>query len=123
MSTRLQRRIEASLGYVSSPRSTAVGPVLLQILRDDLTEAGLSRLIEPAPPAEMTRKYVVSLYRAVRIVWLAELVFGHRDTARAWLGQPKCRLHGRAPLELARCAADAPVLERWLIAIDQGSGL
>ena len=35
------------------------------------------------------------LYRALRVAWLAELVFGERELAHRWLCQPKRRLHGR----------------------------
>ena len=69
----------------------------------------------------MSREYVVALYRGLRIVWLAELVFGDRDAARAWLDHPKVRLPGRAPLDTARTARQADLLERWLIMIDEGN--
>ena len=118
---RLNQRIRASLGYVSSPRSVAIGPALLDALRDSLTPERLARLLPQPGPVAMSREYVVALYRGLRIVWLAELVFGDRDAARAWLDHPKVRLQGRAPLDTARTAREADLLERWLIMIDEGN--
>ncbi len=48
---RLNQRIRASLGYVSSPRSVAIGPALLDALQDSLTPERLARLLpNPGPP-------------------------------------------------------------------------
>ncbi|KGD96778.1 hypothetical protein JL37_07990 [Achromobacter sp. RTa] len=118
---RLNQRIRTSLGYASSPRSVAIGPALLDALQDSLTPERLARLLPQPGPVAMSREYVVALYRGLRIVWLAELVFGDRDAARAWLDHPKVRLQGRAPLDTARTAREADLLERWLITIDEGN--
>jgi len=62
------------------------------------------------------------LYRAIRVAWLAELVFGGRDEARRWLCTPKRRLHGRVPLLLCQHGRYAAVIEEWLVDIDEGNG-
>lgn len=62
------------------------------------------------------------LYRALRVAWLAELVFGGRDEARRWLCTPKRRLHGRVPLLLCQHGRYAAVVEAWLVDIDEGNG-
>lgn len=62
------------------------------------------------------------LHRALRVAWLAELVFGDRELAHVWLCQPKRRLHGRVPLLLAQFGQHAQAIEQWLIDIDEGNG-
>ncbi|MBQ2649930.1 MAG: DUF2384 domain-containing protein, partial [Achromobacter sp.] len=62
------------------------------------------------------------LYRALRVAWLAELVFGGADGARRWLRSPKRRLHGRVPLLLCQHGRYAALIEQWLINIDEGNG-
>jgi hypothetical protein len=62
------------------------------------------------------------LYRAIRVAWLAELIFGGRDEARRWLCTPKRRLHGRVPLLLCQHGRYAAVIEEWLVDIDEGNG-
>jgi len=62
------------------------------------------------------------LYRAIRVAWLAELVFGGREEARRWLCTPKRRLHGRVPLLLCQHGRYAAVIEEWLVDIDEGNG-
>ena len=62
------------------------------------------------------------LYRALRVAWLAELVFGERELAHRWLCQPKRRLHGRVPLLLCQYGRYAAMIEQWLVNIDEGNG-
>ena len=62
------------------------------------------------------------LYRALRVTWLAELVFGGRDQARQWLCSPKRRLLGRVPLSLCQHGRHAVMIEQWLVNIDEGNG-
>ncbi|KAG0779434.1 hypothetical protein G6F22_010637 [Rhizopus arrhizus] len=61
------------------------------------------------------------LYRALRVTWLAELVFGGREQARQWLCSPKRRLLGRVPLALCQHGRHAGMIEQWLVNIDEGN--
>jgi len=62
------------------------------------------------------------LHRAIRVVWLAEIVFGDRAAAHRWLCTPKRRLHGRVPLPLCQHGRYAALIEEWLVSIDEGNG-
>ncbi|MOA69651.1 hypothetical protein D3C78_1979580 [compost metagenome] len=62
------------------------------------------------------------LHRAIRVVWLAELVFGDREQAVRWLSAPKRRLLGRVPLWVCQHGRYAALIEQWLVDIDEGNG-
>ena len=83
---------------------------------------------EPGRPRDPNRDHSLDLadlrvlYRALRVAWLAELVFGGADGARRWLSSPKRRLHGRVPLLLCQHGRYAVLIKQWLINIDEGNG-
>ncbi|MNT62570.1 hypothetical protein D3C72_2002980 [compost metagenome] len=85
-------------------------------------EDGAGRLRDPARERGLDLADLRALHRALRVAWLAELVFGDRDLAHRWLCQPKRRLHGRVPLLLAQFGQHAQAIEQWLIDIDEGNG-
>jgi hypothetical protein len=80
------------------------------------------RVRDPARALGLDLADLRVLYRALRVAWLAELVFGGRDEARRWLCTPKRRLHGRVPLLLCQHGRYAAVVEAWLVDIDEGNG-
>ena len=58
--------------------------------------------------------------RAIRVLSLAETVYGSRERALAWLRKPHARLDGRAPLSLLRTDTGSRIVEELLVQIDDG---
>src|ERR1700677_1599177 len=58
--------------------------------------------------------------RAIRVLSLAESVYGSRQRALAWLRKPHGRLDGRAPLSLLKTDTGSRIVEELLIQIDEG---
>jgi putative toxin-antitoxin system antitoxin component (TIGR02293 family) len=58
--------------------------------------------------------------RALRVLSLAQSVYGSRERALAWLRKPHDRLDGRAPLSLLTTDTGSRILEELLIQIDEG---
>jgi len=126
----LRQRLQLTLGCTRAPRTAALGPAVAIALRRTLPrrqawQAGvpaLQPLQDPAAEAAMSPEQVVAAYRLLRLLWLAELVFGDRELAHKWLAQPKIRLYGAAPVLLAQNPRQAGLIERWLVDIDEGNG-
>ena len=60
------------------------------------------------------------LYRAARIIALAETVLEDRDQAREWLHSPQHGLEGRRPIDLLSTDAGAREVENLLNRIEYG---
>lgn len=58
--------------------------------------------------------------RVIRVISLAESVFGGRDKALAWMRKPHSRLNGRPPLSLLNTDTGSRIVEETLIQIDEG---
>jgi putative toxin-antitoxin system antitoxin component (TIGR02293 family) len=58
--------------------------------------------------------------RAIRVLSLAESVYGSRQRALAWLRKPHARLDGRAPLSLLKTDTGSRIVEELLVQIDEG---
>ena len=58
--------------------------------------------------------------RAIRVLSLAESVYGSRERALAWLRKPHSGLAGRAPLSLLKTDTGSRIVEEMLIQIDEG---
>jgi len=58
--------------------------------------------------------------RAIRVLSLAESVYGSRGRALAWLRKPHARLDSRAPLSLLKTDTGSRIVEELLIQIDEG---
>lgn len=58
--------------------------------------------------------------RAIRVLSLAESVYGSREWALTWLRKPHARLDGRAPLSLLKTDTGSRIVEELLIQIDEG---
>ncbi|HEX3986835.1 MAG TPA: antitoxin Xre/MbcA/ParS toxin-binding domain-containing protein [Acidobacteriaceae bacterium] len=57
--------------------------------------------------------------RAVRVLSLAESVYGNRERALAWTRKPHVRLDGRA-LSLLKADTGSRIVEELLVQIDEG---
>jgi putative toxin-antitoxin system antitoxin component (TIGR02293 family) len=58
--------------------------------------------------------------RVIRVVSLAESVYGTRDRALTWLRRPHPRIGGRAPLSLLNTGTGSRIVEEMLVQIDEG---
>ena len=58
--------------------------------------------------------------RAIRVLSLAESVYGSRQRALTWLRKPHARLDGRAPLSLLKTDTGSRIVEELLVQIDEG---
>jgi putative toxin-antitoxin system antitoxin component (TIGR02293 family) len=60
------------------------------------------------------------VFRMIRVISLAESVYGSRERALAWLRTPHARLGGRAPLSLLNTDTGSRIVEELLVQIDEG---
>lgn len=58
--------------------------------------------------------------RVLRVLSLAESVYGSRERALAWLRRLHARLDGRTPLSLLKTDTGSRIVEELLIQIDEG---
>lgn len=58
--------------------------------------------------------------RVIRVISLAESVYGSRERALAWLRRPHPRIGGRTPLSLVNTDTGSRIVEELLIQIDEG---
>lgn len=58
--------------------------------------------------------------RVIRVLSLAESIYGSRDRALDWLRKPHPRLDGRTPLSLLTTDAGSRIVEELLVQIDEG---
>lgn len=58
--------------------------------------------------------------RVIRVLSLAESVYGSRERALAWLRNPHAGLDGRAPLSLLNTDTGSRIVEELLGQIDEG---
>jgi putative toxin-antitoxin system antitoxin component (TIGR02293 family) len=58
--------------------------------------------------------------RVIRVLSLAESVYGTRERALGWLRKSNARLDGRAPLSLLKTDTGSRIIEELLIQIDEG---
>lgn len=137
----LDERLTRVLGHAQPPASLRDAAALLQALRqtfpNDLARwfplipvgmpLGMSTGMPASATAQSPRAWGLDLadlrvlHRAIRVVWLAELVFGDRVQAVRWLSAPKRRLLGRVPLWVCQHGRYAALIEQWLVDIDEGN--
>jgi putative toxin-antitoxin system antitoxin component (TIGR02293 family) len=58
--------------------------------------------------------------RLIRVLSLAESVYGARERALSWMRKPHPRLDGRAPLSLLATDTGSRIVEELLVQIDEG---
>lgn len=58
--------------------------------------------------------------RVIRVLSLAESVYGSRERALSWLRKPHARLNGRTPLSLLKTDTGSRIVEELLLQIDEG---
>lgn len=58
--------------------------------------------------------------RVIRVLSLAESVYGSRERALAWLRNSHARLDGRSPLSLLKTDTGSRIVEELLVQIDEG---
>jgi putative toxin-antitoxin system antitoxin component (TIGR02293 family) len=60
------------------------------------------------------------LVRLVSVYDLAVQVFGEKDKAVYWLGEPKRRFEGRTPIQMMRTGLGTGMVEEMLVQIGEG---
>jgi putative toxin-antitoxin system antitoxin component (TIGR02293 family) len=60
------------------------------------------------------------LVRLIKVYDLAVQVFGEKEKAVYWLGEPKRRFEGRTPIQIMRTGLGAGMVEEMLVQIDEG---
>jgi putative toxin-antitoxin system antitoxin component (TIGR02293 family) len=60
------------------------------------------------------------LVRLIKVYDLAVQVFGEKEKAVYWLGEPKRRFEGRTPLQMMRTGLGTGMVEEMLVQIDEG---
>lgn len=126
----LNARLRKVVGHSRATRSATLGIKLFPVLREAIPRhpewlelvPAINALHEPHDAAALRPTEAVALYRLLRLVWLAELVFGDDELARQWLSTPKAQLYGAAPVRLIGSARHAGHIERWLLNIEEGNG-
>jgi putative toxin-antitoxin system antitoxin component (TIGR02293 family) len=58
--------------------------------------------------------------RVIRVLSLAQSVYGNRERALAWLRNPHTRLENRTPLSLLNTDTGSRIVEELLVQIDEG---
>jgi putative toxin-antitoxin system antitoxin component (TIGR02293 family) len=58
--------------------------------------------------------------RVIRVLSLAESVYGSRERALSWLRKPHARLDGRTPLSLLKTDTGSRIVEELLLQIEEG---
>ena len=60
------------------------------------------------------------VFRVIRVLSLAECVYGSRERALAWLRAPHVQLDLRAPVSLLNTDTGSRIVEELLVQIDEG---
>jgi putative toxin-antitoxin system antitoxin component (TIGR02293 family) len=60
------------------------------------------------------------LVRLIKVYDLAVQVFGEKEKAVYWLGEPKPRFDGRTPTQMMRTGLGTGMVEEMLVQIDEG---
>ena len=74
----------------------------------------------PSRREKLTVEESNRVLRAVRVLSLAESVYGNRERALAWMRKPQSRLDGGAPPSLLKTDAGSRIVEKLLVQIDKG---
>jgi len=131
----------AQIGQWLGVRPPATETEILRIVEKQLAPSVIKRLIalglEPAEidaviiprrtlqhrrarREKLTIEESDRVLRALRVLSLAETVYGSRERALAWLRRPNQRLDGRVPLSLLKTDTGSRIVDEILIQIDEG---
>lgn len=97
---------------------TDFGLSMDEIYRFVVPRRTLARRMEKNEPLTVAEND--SAFRIVRVVQLAERVFGNRDKAHRWLRKPSRALEGIVPLDLLESESGAYIVEQSLHQLDHG---
>jgi putative toxin-antitoxin system antitoxin component (TIGR02293 family) len=101
----------------------------VDVLRDEgLTFGEVHGLVVPARTLKhrKEKKQPLSIeetdrtLRVVKVISLADQVFGNREKALRWLRRQNQRLEGRTPLEMLRSEVGGDLVRQMLYQIDEG---
>lgn len=121
----IRKRLEiASHGRIKTydgatvSKLTELGFSMDELYRFIAPRRTLARRIANGEPLTITEND--GALRVVRVMELAEQVFGERDTAQRWLRKPNRGLDGIVPLDLLESESGAVLVEQSLHQIDHG---
>jgi putative toxin-antitoxin system antitoxin component (TIGR02293 family) len=92
---------------------------ILHIVEGNLAPAVIKRLILPGLRRSEIDALIIPV-RVIRVISLAESVYGSRERALAWLRNPHSRRGRRMPLSLLNTDTGSRIVEEMLVQIDEG---
>jgi len=116
--TEILRIVEKRLAPSVINRLTALG-----LERSEIDETVIpSRTLQHrrSRREKLTTEESDRVLRMIRVLSLAESVYGSRERALAWLRKPHARLEGRVPLLLLKTDTGSRIVEELLTQIDEG---
>lgn len=116
--TEILRIVEKRLAPSVINRLTALG-----LERSEIDETVIpSRTLQHrrSRREKLTTEESDRVLRMIRVLSLAESVYGSRERALAWLRKPHARLDGRVPLSLLKTDTGSRIVEELLTQIDEG---
>ena len=112
------RLVESRLAPSIIKRLMALGLIRSEI--DDIVIPSRTLQHRRSRREKLTIEESDRVLRVVRVLSAAEIVYGSRERALAWLRKPLPRLGGRTPLSLLRTDTGSRIVEELLIQIDEG---
>jgi putative toxin-antitoxin system antitoxin component (TIGR02293 family) len=112
------RIVEGRLSTSIINRLTALG-----LERSEISEAIISsRTLQHrcSQREKLTIEESDHVLRMIRTLSAAEIIYGSRERALAWMRRSQTRLEGRTPLSLLKTDTGSRVVEEILIQIDEG---
>src|SRR5579863_2951127 len=133
--------INVQMGYWLGLQAPATETEMLRIVESKLAPAVIKRLVllglqrseidaaiiplrtlqhRRSRREKLTVEESDRVLRLIRVLSLAESVYGSRERALGWLRRPHPRLDGRAPLSLLKTDTGSRIVEELLVQIDEG---
>ena len=116
--TEILRIVEGQLAPAVIKRLVALGLLQAEIDAVIITRRTLQH--RRSRREKLTVEESDRVLRAIRVLSLAESVYGSRERALAWLRKANARLDGRAPLSILNTDTGSRIVEELLIQIDEG---
>ena len=112
------RIVEGRLAPSVIKRLSTLGLILSEI--DDIVIPSRTLQHRRSRREKLTIEESDRVLRVIRVLSLAEVVYGSRERALAWLRKPLARLGGRIPLSLLKTDTGSRIVEELLVQIDEG---
>lgn len=126
LARRLDRQLNAALrdclGSVWRAQALDNADMILAALRVRVQGDPVAAQFVPelSTRARLSPARALTLHRMLRMLLLAEIVFGNAALACTWLTTPKLRFKGGVPVQRLYAARHAIAVEHWLVDIADG---